>query len=82
MLSVCCVLWTTVEPPDVQWRFLLTVRYGEQSVNFVTMSILMYPGLEPKRVLDHVTLKQLDHGIKRLQASIPILIKKNTLKQW
>ena len=35
--------------PD-QSRFVITIMYGKQSVNFVKMATLMYPGLEPKWV--------------------------------
>ena len=36
----------------------------------------MYPGLEPIWVLAHVTLKELDYGMKTFRQSIHIFIKK------
>ena len=50
-------------------------KFGKQNVNFVKTTTLRYHGLEPKLVLVHVTLKDLDYGMKSLRPSIHIFIK-------
>ena len=55
------------------------VRQTEQQ-NFAIKTTFMYPGLEPIWVLAHVTLKELDYGMKTFRQSIPIFIK-NVSKQ-
>ena len=54
-MLTCCVLWITVEQPDAQRPFVIITKFDEQNANFVTMTILMYHGLELKWVLAHVT---------------------------
>ena len=63
MMSMCCVLWTTVAPPDAQRLSVIIPKSGKQFVTFETMTTLMYHVLELKRILDHVTSKELDPGI-------------------
>ena len=60
--------------------FAIIIKFDKQSVNFAIKTTLMYPGLEPIWVLAHVTLKELDCGMKTFQQSIPIFIK-NISKQ-
>ena len=80
MALVCCVLWTIVGPQDAQRPSVSISEFGKQITNFVTTTTLMYPGVEPKQVSAHVTLKELDCGMKILRLSIPIYIK-NVLNQ-
>ena len=74
MPSVCYVLWINVGPPDAQNLFVIIIKFGKQNVNFVTTTTLRYHGLEPILVLVHVTLKELDYGMKILRPSIHIFI--------
>ena len=64
MPSVYCVLCITVEPPDAQRLSAIITKFNKQSVNVAIKTTLMYPGGEPIRVLAHVTLKELDYGMK------------------
>ena len=56
-------------------NFATMNKLSKQSVNFVIMTTLIYPGLEPIWVLAQVTLKELDYGMKTFRQSIPIYIK-------
>ena len=74
MLSVCCVLWITVGLPDAQRLFVIIIKLDKQNVNLDTTTTLRYHGLEPKSVLFHVTLKELDYEMKIWRLSIHIYI--------
>ena len=74
MPLVCCVLQTIAGPQDAQRPFANISKFGKQNANFVTTITLMYHGVEPKQASAHVTLKELDCGMKILQLSIPIYI--------
>ena len=61
MPLVCCVLWITVGPPDAKRLFVIIVKFGKQNVNFVTTTTLRYHWLQPKLVVVHVALKELNY---------------------